>query len=500
MRKFILWAIWALLFAVWAQTVYVTGVLQHDNLCLLLAGVSVVLLVILYFAEGLELAVADLRDKDPQQIHDPRLKKILVDLQGKDDFFFAHRQPFVVVIINVVSLSLAYEALYTWPLGEIKDPAFKFLFNLLFVTLTVLWFCQVTPKRLAIINSELFLAQAKFLWPIIKLLSVFHLPGPADEIVAVSRRILGYNGLRNLLPSRPAHFNHAAQLYGQAVDTLAIDIEIHADGSATIRKRFVALFMHGHISQIDGLISTAFYEPSRIHHLEVKPVYLGLTLNRENLAEIAPQLDAVAETEPAFEAPCERSGFSKNLVTELVTEVGPYLDENISGSEARWSIRLKTSLPEGYYTRDAEIGTGTSNIIAVFAYDLIAECAPGFFGTFRPEDYWEEHVTYPCRNLKLNVHAAADSGFDVAMRKCHVGLYSLHSPLETEQERCLNAFAAGSEQGGGCLKFPLQDAVYRVELELIRDHRHEPVLAIAPPLPAQHGCDEPTTAASPGNT
>ena len=157
MRKFILWAIWALLFAVWAQTVYVTGVLQHDNLCLLLAGVSVVLLVILYFAEGLELAVADLRDKDPQQIHDPRLKKILVDLQGKDDFFFAHRQPFVVVIINVVSLSLAL-ALYTWPLGEIKDPAFKFLFNLLFVTLTVLWFCQVTPKRLAIINSELFLA------------------------------------------------------------------------------------------------------------------------------------------------------------------------------------------------------------------------------------------------------------------------------------------------------------------------------------------------------
>jgi hypothetical protein len=484
MRKFILWAIWALLFAIWVQTVYVTGVLQHNNLCLLLAGVSVALLVILYFAEGLELAVADLRDKDPQQIHDQRLKKILVELQSKGgDFFFAHRQPFVVVIINVVSLSLAYDALYTWPLGEIKEPTFKFVFNLLFITLSVLWFCQVTPKTLAIANSELFLAQSKFLWPIIKLLSIFQLPGPADQLVGVFRRVFGYNGARNLLPSRPAHFNHAAQLRGHAVDTLVTDIHIKADGSATIKKRFVALFIHGHISKIDGLISTAFYDPSRIHHLEVKPVYLGLTPNRENLAEIAPQLDALAEIGTALKAPCKQDGFTKNMVDDLVVQVGAFTDENISGSAARWSIALKTPVPEGYHKSDAEGGAGDNDIIAVFAYDLIAECSPGFFGKFRHEDYWEEHVTYPCRNLRLNIHTAADSGFDVATRKCHAGLYSIHSPLEKEQERCLNAFATGSEHAGGCLKYPLQDAVYRVDLELIRDQRHEPVLAIAPPAP-----------------
>jgi len=51
----------------------------------------------------------------------------------------------------------------------------------------VLCFCQVAPKRLALLNSERFLAQAKFLWPTIKAIGKLNIPGPSSFLVSLLR-------------------------------------------------------------------------------------------------------------------------------------------------------------------------------------------------------------------------------------------------------------------------------------------------------------------------
>ena len=109
-------------------------------------------MVILYCAEGIELAVTDLLDKHPSQLHDPVTARVLMEVQRLRDFFFAQRQVFVVVIIAFTSLVTTYQWLSVPGIGIVRDGGVRFWFSLVFTTLTILWFCQVTPKLLAVIN------------------------------------------------------------------------------------------------------------------------------------------------------------------------------------------------------------------------------------------------------------------------------------------------------------------------------------------------------------
>ncbi len=211
LRSVVLWTLEALLVTTWVATLW-----QHARegsfAEVFSALLVVVLLVVLYFAEGIELAVADLLDKQPEQIRDETVRNVLAEIQQQRGFFFSQRQIFVVTIIAFMTLVVSYEWIYIPGFG--KNYELTFWFSLTFTTLTVLWFCQVTPKRLAVINSEQFLSQSLFLWPAIKRLGMLGLPEPSDDIVRFMEEHSVYRRKRHLRPSRTAHYDTMTHLYG----------------------------------------------------------------------------------------------------------------------------------------------------------------------------------------------------------------------------------------------------------------------------------------------
>src|SRR5205807_2495713 len=174
-RTLVLGATWAGLIVVWASTCLELA-LAGSWAYALLAGADVAVLAVLFLAEGMELAVTDLLDKDPEQVGNVRVRAVLHEIQARRDFFLANRQVFVVAVIAFMSQSTVYPWLFVPGAGRIGAPHVASWFSFALTTLTVLWFAQVLPKRLAIRNSELFLDQSRPIWPLIRLVGVLGLP------------------------------------------------------------------------------------------------------------------------------------------------------------------------------------------------------------------------------------------------------------------------------------------------------------------------------------
>jgi hypothetical protein len=464
MRTIFFSTIWLAALAIWLQTLTM-GFLRDGNATpIVVAGICFGAFVILYFAEGLELAVADLRDKDPSQIKDSRVGRMLAEMQGRSEWFFAQRQIFVVAIITAVSLSLDYELLYVFPFGWIQNHTMSFAFSITFVTLTVLWFCQVAPKRLAILNSETFLSQSAFLWPIIRLVGKLDMVAPVELIVQVGRKLMpAYDEPRNLPPSPGAYYESAVRKLGFGVDTLAVKVNVKADGSVQITKRFVTMYLHGHWRQVFGQIDHGLTSSSAIRNLKVNPIDLRLTENRESLKDISGQLDAIAKSSGPLGS---LDGFSDNLLPEARLEIVPLLGEGDSGAGAAWSIRLGAALPEGYAGCDIS-GQQYANPIAVLTYEITADLSSGLF-SLSGNDAWTESISFPCRTYGLAVECDSPSGLVAAMRQCKVGLGSLAVPFDTEQGRVINAFMSDAVGEGRTLAYPVQGCIYRVEIDFLK--------------------------------
>ena len=189
-----LWISWFVLFAIYLTTVY------KQNTYPSAVGVFG-LLLILYYAEGMEIAVATLADKQAEQISSVKAKKALQTIKRDTEWFFAQRQVFVVTIVTLMSLLTTFDTIYlpyypdAWPIT--KDTLswinLPFLFTLSFTTFTVLWWCQVFPKRLALRNSVTFLHQSSLLMRPIKVIGALNLPGPADQLVWLATKYTSFS-------------------------------------------------------------------------------------------------------------------------------------------------------------------------------------------------------------------------------------------------------------------------------------------------------------------
>jgi len=111
-RRLYLWLAWIALTVIWLWTV----VLEER---LFSTGVLLCLLVILYYAEGMEIAVADLLDKQIEQLDAPKARRALQQIRTRSEWYFAQRQVFVVVIITLMSLMTAYDPIHVPFVGPI---------------------------------------------------------------------------------------------------------------------------------------------------------------------------------------------------------------------------------------------------------------------------------------------------------------------------------------------------------------------------------------------
>jgi hypothetical protein len=399
-RSAFLWITWLCLVTIWIATLWRNWV-DNSHLPTLLAVLDVALLFVLYFAEGIELAITSLLDKEPNQLRDTSLRNLLAEIQGRVGFFFAQRQVFVVVIISVLSLTTAYDWILVPFVGKVTDPAATFWFSLVLTTLTVLWFCQVTPKRLAIMNSELFLKQSGPVWRLIKAISALGLPDPSDLLVNIVARHSNYAQGRHLLPGRAAHYDNSTHLFGFALDMLGTEIGIRPDGSGSITKRFLVLYLRGHHSRMYGTMTTrtGFVRPPTVQlkALHVLPVPERIESMSEILGQVFHETRAVAG----------------NIVSEWLGKIEVQVadDPSSTGQEARWSIEGQP-LPESLWPPAMSLPVNDSSVrqpMAALLYEVTAEVAAGGFDVSGAADQWPETVVLPCRSYSISIKAAEAS-------------------------------------------------------------------------------------------
>jgi len=187
MRKFTLWLVWICL-----TTIYVATVLdqyQEGNTSVLVSlAINLACAIFLWFAEGFEIAFAmvwPLRDKTDGDIRS--------SLQGLDpEFVLAQRQVVVVATITVVSLTSKFDWILVPGVGRVSSFGAPAWFSGLFTTLSILWFCQVFPKRIAAKSTERFWRLSKWLLrPVLAAGKLLDLPGPVDHLVKLWDAVFG---------------------------------------------------------------------------------------------------------------------------------------------------------------------------------------------------------------------------------------------------------------------------------------------------------------------
>lgn len=132
-RKLALWACWLILMATWLDTLF--HLWQEGQVrFIVFAALTTPSWLLLYFAEGLELAVAAWVDAPDSPVLDPHA-------------FFTRRQAVVILTITFISLATVYPWVEVPWLGRMGG-AIPFWFSLLFVSLTTLWFFQSSRSAL----------------------------------------------------------------------------------------------------------------------------------------------------------------------------------------------------------------------------------------------------------------------------------------------------------------------------------------------------------------
>jgi hypothetical protein len=431
-----LWVAWAALFVVWMDTV----VTQRAYLSL---AIVIVCLLILYFAEGMEIAAAELLDKDPKQLASPSATKVLNGIKQDKEWFFAQRQVFVVAIISLMTLLTSYKTITVPFVGqeyidlpfvgrtELSDVAA--LFSFLLTSLTVLWWCQVFPKRLAIRNSERFLHQSAFIWRPLKLIGMFNMPGPADGLVWLAKNYTGYRLPRKLKPSPGAYYNEAVLLYGFSEDRHAIDIKLNETGGGVITKKYLLIFVHGdrHSTQGAAWVGSSFIGNPDI---EIKGVYTCHV--PERIDKLSAQLDSIFDGKEPGGGDYE---FSRNLADELRMGLRVSEPERTirpgGGEEIKWNIDFRKKLPHDLSTvRSALDQDPTSDMLVALMYEVRLQIAPGGYET-DTVDYQSNKFHVPCRRFSLKLRAEVGALLNFVINKCEVTLIGANTPFSVEEDR-----------------------------------------------------------------
>lgn len=185
MKKFLLWVAWGVLFAIYVATIF-SHCAEGQFYYLALAFLSIACCVLLFFAEGFEISFAMMYPQR-NQMNSEMCRR----LQALDaEHILAQRQVVVVATITILSLTAVFDWIQIPGAGRISSPMATAWFSGLFVTLTVLWFCQVLPKRLAARNAEQFWRLSQWLLkPIVIAGKCADIPAPADNLVTLWENI-----------------------------------------------------------------------------------------------------------------------------------------------------------------------------------------------------------------------------------------------------------------------------------------------------------------------
>jgi hypothetical protein len=192
----VLFIAWAILTILWVYDA-IHALIDGEPGPAIMAVVALLLMSLLAGMEGLEVAVID-------RWSNLYPERSMSDLAG----WLAARQLFVALIVTAATLlaerhSIAIPFVST----EITGAAALKIFNLVWTTLTVLWFMQILPKHMAATNADRYLKVTRAaLFPVVELVRVIGISWPAEKTAKVLQNRLGWHPEPTLekAPSRRA--------------------------------------------------------------------------------------------------------------------------------------------------------------------------------------------------------------------------------------------------------------------------------------------------------
>jgi Mg2+/Co2+ transporter CorB len=148
------------------------------------AGVAILLMLVLAVMEGLEVVMID----GWSQLYPDRTAH---DLAA----WLAARQMFVALIVTTTTLLAERHSIaIPFTSTEITGAVTLKIFNVIWTTLTVLWFMQILPKVMAAINPDRYLkVTGGAALPVVNLVKAIGISWPAEKTAKAVQSLLGWH-------------------------------------------------------------------------------------------------------------------------------------------------------------------------------------------------------------------------------------------------------------------------------------------------------------------
>jgi hypothetical protein len=227
---------------VWADTI------SQDHKSFLLRGMGVVIILLLIYAlEAIELALAELEDKEIESAGQlqgrQQALRILREYGENSEAYLRAREWCFAALIICITLVVERGTYYVPFVGTVQGGIFRFAITVVLGTIAVVWFAQSPGKMAGRSNSIQFLDL--LLLPTtahILVLKVKHwserlsIDEPSDVASAILNNILGLQNPQVLPPANNRIFTELARRYGYADCNVIEEIEIRADGSISLTQ------------------------------------------------------------------------------------------------------------------------------------------------------------------------------------------------------------------------------------------------------------------------
>ena len=181
----VLFVAWGLMTVIWVYDAIYDIITMGNPVPAIAAVCAILLMLLLAGMEGLEVAVIDRwRDMFPDR---PRSEL------GE---WLSARQLFVALIVTTANQLAERHSLAVPMLGtEITDELTLKVFNIVWTTLTVLWFMQIAPKLLAAANPDGYLDYLRgVLFPIVEFVRKIGIGQPGEWTSLGIQNRLGWPG------------------------------------------------------------------------------------------------------------------------------------------------------------------------------------------------------------------------------------------------------------------------------------------------------------------
>ena len=203
----VLFVVWAVLTFLWFYDA-VHALVYGEPGPAIKAVVWLLLMLLLAGMEGLEVAVID-------RWSHLYPERTTADLAG----WLAARQLFVALIVTGATLLADRDSLaIPFVAAPFEEEVALKIFNLVFTTLTVLWFMQIFPKHMAATNADRYLKVfQKGLFPVVEFVRMIGVSWPAEKTAQAVQNRLDWHAEPTLEAAPSRHDESLAKAWAALV-------------------------------------------------------------------------------------------------------------------------------------------------------------------------------------------------------------------------------------------------------------------------------------------